>query len=74
MSLVKELIKDLIPEQENKTVAIYAGGFKPPTKGHFEVIKQALQEHPDVDEFLVYIGKKERDGITQPKSTLIWDI
>ena len=30
MSLVNELIKDLLPEQENKTVAIYAGGLKPP--------------------------------------------
>ena len=39
MSLVNELIKDLLPEQENKTVAIYAGGFKPPTKGHYAVVQ-----------------------------------
>ena len=56
MSLVNELIKDLLPEQENKTVAIYAGGFKPPTKGHYAVVEQALEEHPDIDEFLIYVG------------------
>ena len=45
MSLVNELIKDLLPEEEKKsTTAIYAGGFKPPTSGHFEVVKQALKE------------------------------
>ena len=36
MSLVNELIKGLLPEEENKpTIAVYAGGFKPPTSGHF---------------------------------------
>ena len=74
MSLVNELIKDLLPEQENKTVAIYAGGFKPPTKGHYAVVEQALEEHPDIDEFLIYVGKKERDDVTQAQSILIWDI
>ena len=35
MSLVKEIIKDLLPEDEKKkVVAVYGGGFKPPTKGH----------------------------------------
>ena len=34
MSLINELIKGLLPEQEKKkVVAVYGGGFKPPTKG-----------------------------------------
>ena len=74
MKLVDEILKGLLPEDENKTVAIYAGGFKPPTKGHFQVIKQALEEHPEIDELLVYIGKKERGGITQAQSLLVWEI
>ena len=74
MKLSEEIIKHLLPEDDVNTVAIYAGGFKPPTSGHFQVLKQALEEHPDIDKLLVYIGKKERDGITQAQSLLIWDV
>ena len=66
MTLVDEIIKGLLPENEEKTVAIYAGGF--------EVVKQALEEHPNIDELLIYIGKKERGGITQAQSLLVWEI
>ena len=75
MSLVNELIKGLLPEQEKKkVVAVYGGGFKPPTSGHFEVAKQALKENPEIDEFIIYIGGKERNGISPDESILIWDI
>jgi len=73
MSLVNELLKGLL-EQSKKTVAVYGGGFKPPTKGHFEVIKQALDENPEIDEFIIFVGKGERDGITQEDSIKIWGI
>ena len=79
MSLTNEIIKGLLPEEtsdlsEVKTTAIYAGGFKPPTAGHFAVVKQALLQHPEIDEFIIYIGNKTRDGIDQNQSLLIWDI
>ena len=75
MSLVNELIKGLLPEQEKKkVVAVYGGGFKPPTSGHFEVVKQALKENPKIDEFIIFIGGKERNGISPDESILIWDI
>ena len=75
MNLVQELIKDLLPEQEyKKTVAVYGGGFKPPTKGHFEVVKQAIEENPDIDEFIINIGGKERDRVTPEEAIQIWDI
>ena len=75
MSLINELIKGLLPEQEKKkVVAVYGGGFKPPTSGHFEVVKQALKENPSIDEFIILIGGKERDGISPEESLLIWDI
>jgi hypothetical protein len=75
MSLVNELIKGLLPEQEGKkTIGVFGGGFKPPTKGHFEVLKKALDENPEIDEMLVFIGKGERDGITQEESLKIWEI
>jgi hypothetical protein len=74
-SLVKEITKGLLPEEEKKeTVAIYAGGFKPPTKGHFEVVKTALDQNPEIDKMIIYVGKKDRDGITQSQSLSVWAI
>ena len=57
-----------------KTIAAYGGGFKPPTDGHFKIVKNALQEFPEIDEFIVYVGSKERDGIDQAEAILIWEI
>ena len=57
-----------------KVIAAYGGGFKPPTKGHFEIVKNALQEFPEIDEFIVYVGSKERDGIDQSEAILVWEI
>ena len=75
MSLTSYLIEGLLPEQEKKkVVAVYGGGFKPPTSGHFEVVKQALKENPEIDEMVILIGGKPRNGITPDESILIWDI
>ena len=73
MSLVDELIRPLL-EEEKKTVAVYGGGFKPPTAGHFKVVDQALKENPNIDEFIILIGGKERDGVSPEESLIIWDI
>jgi len=73
IKLVKEITKGLL-EQSKKTIAVYGGGFKPPTKGHFEVVKRALDENPEIDEFLIYVGKKDRDNITQEDAIKIWGI
>ncbi len=73
MSLVDELIRPLL-EEEKKVVAVYGGGFKPPTAGHFEVVDQALKENPNIDEFIILIGGKERDGISPEESLIVWDI
>ena len=57
-----------------RVIAAYGGGFKPPTKGHFEIVKNALQEFPEIDEFIIYVGSKERDGIDQAEAILVWEI
>jgi hypothetical protein len=57
-----------------KVLAAYGGGFKPPTAGHFEIVKRALQEFPEIDEFTVFVGGKVRDGIEQEEAVLVWDI
>ena len=70
--LTKSLLEDLLDTK--KTVAIYGGGFKPPTKGHFNVAELALKELPDIDELKIFVGGGVRDGITQDESIQVWDI
>jgi hypothetical protein len=62
--LVKELIRPLL-EDNRKVTAVYGGGFKPPIKGHFNLVKKALKDFPEIDEFIIYVGGGVRDGITQ---------
>jgi hypothetical protein len=57
-----------------KLIAAYGGGFKPPTAGHFEVVKKALSDFPEIEEFIVYVGGGERGGINQAQAILIWEI
>ena len=75
---IEEKIKlenNLSEQGEKKQVtAVYGGGFKPPTKGHFTVVKQAIEDNPDIDEFVINIGGKERDGVTPEEAIQIWDI
>ena len=70
--LTKALLEDLLDTQ--KTVAIYGGGFKPPTKGHFHVAELTLEQFPEIDELKIFVGQGVRDGITQDESIQIWDI
>ena len=57
-----------------KVIAAYGGGFKPPTKGHFQVIEDALAKYPEIDEFIIYVGSGTRDGISQLESILVWEV
>ena len=59
-------------EQEQEAVVILPGGFKPPHKGHFEALKYLLKS--GAKQAKIFIGKKERDGITQEQSLKIWNI
>ena len=67
-----DLYNKLIAEDENtETIALYPGGYKPPTKGHYHSFDYILQ---DADRGVIFIGKKERDGITADQSKQIWEI
>lgn len=58
-------------EETHERVALLPGGFKPPTKGHFNAFRYILQ---DADKGVIFIGKKERDNITAEQAERIWDI
>ena len=72
--LTKSLLEGLLPENKNKIVALYGGGFKPPIGGHFEVVDEALKQYPEIDELIILVGSGERNGISQAEAILIWEI
>ena len=55
-------------------IGLYGGGFKPPTRGHFEVVQKIMDEYSDLDMWIVLVGKGIRNGISQDESILIWNI
>jgi cytidyltransferase-like protein len=61
----------LLLEQDQPTVALYPGKFKPPHKGHFEVLYKLLNV---ADEVIVLISPKTHEGITAQESAKIWDL
>ena len=77
-SLVKSLILPFLTEAdslgEEKTVGLFGGGFQPPTKGHFEVVKKAIEKY-NPNEFIIFVGTGGgRSDITQDQSLAIWNI
>jgi ATP sulfurylase len=60
-------------EQTNKSLVILPGGFKPPHKGHFEALNYLLKQAKG-NNAIIFVGKKERDGITQDQAVKIWNI
>jgi hypothetical protein len=59
---------------KNKTIGVFGGGFKPPTKGHFMVAQKILEQNKNLDEFVIYVGGGERNGLSQEQSIEIWNI
>jgi hypothetical protein len=78
-SLVKSLIIPFLTEVdslgEKQTVGLFGGGFQPPTKGHFKVVKKAIEMYPNLNKFIVFVGTGGgRSDITQDQSLAIWNI
>ena len=72
----KELLRSFLTEEDlQTTVGVFGGGFQPPTKGHLEVVKQALERYPLLDKFIIFVGTGGgRSNITQEQSVKIWNI
>jgi hypothetical protein len=69
---VAQTLSEALDDQSN-TVALYAGGFKPPHKAHYENAKILSQ---NTDKLIIFIGPKVREGveITAQQSKAIWEI
>ena len=72
--LTKHLVDGILNEDKKEIVALYAGGFKPPTAGHFTVVEEALKQYPEIDKLIVLVGSGVRDGIEQTESIITWEI
>ena len=66
-------VNTLLEEAGTGTVGLYAGGFKPPHKAHFNNAKFLAKK---VDSLIIFIGPKVREGvkITAEQSKDIWQI
>jgi cytidyltransferase-like protein len=49
-----------LPEISMKRIGIFTGKFKPPHKGHYDIINQALEEN---DQVRIYVSDKPEGGI-----------
>ncbi len=72
--LTQFLVDGILNEDKQEVIGIYAGGFKPPTAGHFQVVEEALKQYPEIDKLIVLVGSGVRDGIEQAESILVWEI
>jgi hypothetical protein len=74
--LAKFLVDSILNEDENAlgSVALFGGGFKPPTKGHLDVVLQGLRDNPEVKQVYILVGSGVRNGVTQEEAVKIWKI
>jgi hypothetical protein len=68
------LIESILNEETERAVALFGGGFKPPTKGHLEVINQGIKNNPEVSEVKILVGGGKRNGFTQSQAVKIWNL
>ena len=71
--LTKFLVDSILNEAVEQVTALFGGGFKPPTKGHLDVILNGLKQNPEINRLKIIVGGGERDGITQDQATEIWN-
>ena len=74
------LIESFMPEpinlneqEDRQYVILIPGGFKPPTGGHYHLIKE-YDKNPNVRKVFVVTGTKEREGVTLQQSKEIFDV
>jgi len=72
-SLVKLLIQPLLEAEGQKGIALFPGGFKPPTVGHFVLVNE-IAKNSNFNKVIVLIGHKNRDGVSKEESKEVWDI
>ena len=70
MNLGQHIAQQLLEEQQY-VIGVFPGAFKPPHKGHFNVVKRLADM---CDEVQVFISPKTREGITADESYRVWEL
>jgi cytidyltransferase-like protein len=71
MNLGQYLANILLEAEDQPTIALFPGAFKPPHKGHFDVIEKLLQA---ADQVVVLVSPQTREGVTADESIAVWDL
>ena len=71
MNLGQYIAQQLLEAGDKETIALFPGAFKPPHKGHFEVVQQLLDK---ADQVVVLVSPKTRDGVDADESVAIWEL
>jgi len=66
-----QYIANTLLEQDKQIIAIFPGAFKPPHKGHVEVVKKLLQ---NADQVVILVSPKTREGVTADESVAVWNL
>jgi hypothetical protein len=69
--LANFLVENILNEEVNPITALFGGGFKPPTAGHLEVVKKAINDNPEIDKIIIYVGGKVRNGVDQDQNMML---
>jgi len=70
-NLGRYLASIILEAEDQPVVALFPGAFKPPHKGHVDVVNKLLKA---ADEVVVLISPKTREGITADESVAIWNL
>jgi cytidyltransferase-like protein len=70
MNLGQYIAQQLL-ENDQYVIGVFPGAFKPPHKGHFNVVKKLADM---CDEVQVLISPKTRDGVTVDESVAVWEL
>jgi cytidyltransferase-like protein len=71
MNLGQYLANILLEAEDQSTIALFPGAFKPPHKGHVDVVKKLLKA---ADQVVVLISPKMRDGVSADESIAVWEL
>ena len=71
MNLGQYLANILLEAEDQPTIALFPGAFKPPHKGHFDVVEKLLKV---ADQVVVLVSPKMREGITADESIAVWNL
>ena len=72
-SLAEAVNWGLLNEEAAETILYLPGGFKPPHKGHFALVQDALDKNPGA-KLIIMSGEGMRDNVSLAQSKKIWDI